>query len=52
MLIGKVARAIAYAHGQGILHRDLKPGNVRIDEAGEPQVVDFGWPATWRSRAT
>ena len=41
-LIAKVARAIEYAHGQGILHRDLKPGNVLLDGRGEPLVSDFG----------
>src|SRR5438552_2684612 len=41
-LMAKVARAIAYAHGKGILHRDLQPGNVLLDENGEPMVSDFG----------
>jgi len=41
-LIAKVARAIAYAHGEGVLHRDLKPQNVLVDQSGEPIVVDFG----------
>jgi serine/threonine protein kinase/tetratricopeptide (TPR) repeat protein len=41
-LMGKVARAIAYAHAQGILHRDLQPGNVLLDARGEPMVSDFG----------
>src|SRR5919197_2443622 len=41
-LLAKVARAIQYAHGQGILHRDLKPGNVLMDGRGEPLVSDFG----------
>ena len=35
-LMSKVARAIAYAHGKGILHRDLQPGNILLDENGEP----------------
>src|SRR5437588_2685823 len=41
-LMAKVARAVHYAHGQGILHRDLKPGNIMLDGRGEPLVSDFG----------
>jgi serine/threonine protein kinase len=41
-LMAKVARAIAYAHTQGILHRDLQPGNILLDARGEPLVSDFG----------
>jgi len=41
-LVTKVARAVQYAHAQGILHRDLKPGNVLLDGRGEPLVSDFG----------
>jgi serine/threonine-protein kinase len=41
-LMAKVARAVEYAHQRGILHRDLKPGNILLDEQGEPQVTDFG----------
>ena len=41
-LMAKVARAVQYAHAQGILHRDLKPGNVMLDGRGEPMVSDFG----------
>src|SRR5437667_615995 len=41
-LMAKVARAVDYAHGRGILHRDLKPGNILIDDRGEPLVSDFG----------
>ena len=41
-LMAKIARAIAYAHGKGILHRDLQPGNILLDENGEPMVSDFG----------
>lgn len=41
-IVQKVASAVAYAHSRGIFHRDLKPGNILIDERGEPQVSDFG----------
>jgi len=41
-LMAKVARAIAYAHTHGILHRDLQPGNILLDARGEPLVSDFG----------
>jgi TolB-like protein/tRNA A-37 threonylcarbamoyl transferase component Bud32 len=41
-LMAKVVRAVQYAHGQGILHRDLKPGNILLDGHSEPMVSDFG----------
>lgn len=41
-LIRTVAEAVDYAHRLGVLHLDLKPGNVLIDEHGEPMVADFG----------
>lgn len=41
-LLRSVAEAIEYAHGVGVLHLDLKPGNVLLDERGQPQVSDFG----------
>jgi TolB-like protein/Flp pilus assembly protein TadD/tRNA A-37 threonylcarbamoyl transferase component Bud32 len=41
-VMAKVARAIAYAHSKGVLHRDLQPGNILLDENAEPLVSDFG----------
>jgi serine/threonine protein kinase len=41
-LIAKVVRAVEYAHSRGVLHRDLKPGNILLDDRGEPLVSDFG----------
>ncbi|HEY2713960.1 MAG TPA: protein kinase [Chthoniobacterales bacterium] len=41
-LMAKVTRAVQYAHEHGILHRDLKPGNILLDAQDEPLVSDFG----------
>jgi len=41
-IVQKVAEAIEHAHQRGVLHRDLKPGNILLDEANEPHVTDFG----------
>ena len=41
-LIRTIAEAVDYAHRLGVLHLDLKPGNILIDEHGEPLVADFG----------
>jgi len=41
-LMAKVARAVEYAHSRGVLHRDIKPGNILLDDRGEPLVSDFG----------
>jgi serine/threonine-protein kinase len=41
-LIAKLARSVHYAHERGILHRDIKPGNILLDGEGEPHLTDFG----------
>lgn len=41
-LVVQLATAVQHAHEQGVIHRDLKPGNVLLDKAGQPQVTDFG----------
>jgi TolB-like protein/Flp pilus assembly protein TadD/tRNA A-37 threonylcarbamoyl transferase component Bud32 len=41
-LIAKVACTVHYAHEHGILHRDIKPGNILLDAKGEPHLTDFG----------
>ena len=41
-LMTKVARTVHYAHERGILHRDIKPGNILLDHKAEPHLTDFG----------
>ncbi len=41
-IIAKVARTVHYAHERGVLHRDIKPGNILVDGEGEPSLTDFG----------
>ncbi len=52
-LVKQVAGALAYVHSKGVLHLDLKPQNILVDESGRPCVIDFGlaraetaWDAT------
>jgi TolB-like protein/Tfp pilus assembly protein PilF/predicted Ser/Thr protein kinase len=41
-LIARVARTVHYAHEHGVLHRDIKPGNILLDQEREPHLTDFG----------
>jgi len=41
-VLGQVARALAYAHRSGTVHRDIKPDNIMFDEHGQALVTDFG----------
>jgi WD40 repeat protein len=41
-LIATVADALQFAHDHGVVHRDVKPSNIMLDEAGTPYVMDFG----------
>jgi len=41
-IVVKVCDAVHHAHQRGLIHRDLKPGNIIVDETGQPKILDFG----------
>jgi len=51
-LFAKICDAVNAAHLHGVIHRDLKPGNIRIDPDGEPHILDFGLAKTMLGETT
>jgi eukaryotic-like serine/threonine-protein kinase len=41
-LVARICDAVSHAHQKGVIHRDLKPGNILVDDSGQPKILDFG----------
>ena len=51
--VAEIARALDYVHRRGVVHQDIKPRNIMLDESGRPRLIDFGmarWRHVWTGR--